>query len=141
LTIEKDAFNNHIYYLSFIYDALLNFDINIYYDCRKNFTNDLKNFTNQNSIIQGFDFGIYVPTDFFKNKITSKTSIRSGQDMKFFDKSVFLDWNLFSQNKAQEENLIDIVIEMIPIIENYQTNKSTNKVAFYTLCKFSEENK
>ncbi len=141
MTIEKDAFNNHIYYLSFIYDALLNFDINIYYDCRKNFTNDLKNFTNQNSIIQGFDFGIYVPTDFFKNKITSKTSIRSGQDMKFFDKSVFLDWNLFSQNKAQEENLIDIVIEMIPIIENNQTNKSTNKVAFYTLCKFSEENK
>lgn len=121
----------------------MNFDINIYYNSRKNFQNDLKNFTNQTSIIQRSDFEIYVPTDFFKNKTISKTSIRNGQDMKFFDKSVYLDWNLFSQNKAQEENLIDVVIEMIPIIDESQnnTNNAANKVAFYTLCKFYEENK
>ena len=141
ITIERDAYNNNMYYLSFIYDALLNFDLNIYYNCRKNFQNDLKNFTNQNSIIQGSEFGIYIPTEFFKNKVVSKTSIIGGQDMKFFDKSVYLDWNLFSQNKVQEENIIDVVIEMIPIIENSHNNNATSKVAFYTLCKFSEENK
>jgi len=138
LTIERDAYSNNIYYLSFIYDALLNFDLNIYYNCKKNFENDLKNFTSKNSIIQGLDFGIYVPSEFFKNKVISKTSIRNGQDLRFFDKNVILDWELFSQNKDQNDNLIDIVIEMIPIFDN---NNPTNKVAFYTLCKLIEENK
>jgi deoxyadenosine/deoxycytidine kinase len=120
---------------------LLNFDINIYYNCEKNFKNDLKNFTNQNSIIQELNFGIFAPTEFFKTKVISRTNIKSGQDIKFFDKSVYLDWNLFSQNKVQDENLIDVVIEMIPIIENSNPNNAASKVAFYTLCKFTEENK
>ena len=68
-------------------------------------------------------------------------NLREGQDIKFFDKAVFLDWNLFSQNKVQDENFIDVVIEMIPIIENSHNNAAASKVAFYTLCKFTEENK
>ena len=115
--------------------------MNIYYNCQKTFQNDLKNFTNQNSIIQGLEFGIFTPNNFFKNKIISKGKIRNGQDMKFFDKDIFLDWELFSQNKIADENSIDVVIEMIPIMENNNQNNSANKVAFYTLCKFTEENK
>jgi len=140
LTIERDAINNNIYYLSFLYDALLNFDINIYFNCQKKFENDLKNFNHTNSIISGLNFGIFVPSDFFKNRVISKKNIPIGQEMKFFDKNIFLDWNLFSHNKTQEENSIDIVIEMIPLIENNKQNTNSNKMAFYTLCKFSEDN-
>lgn len=140
LTIERDAYKSNLFYLSFTYDALLDFDMNVYYDCVKNFTNDLNNFSKQNSIIQGFDFGIFVPSDFFKNKILRKSNIKRGQDIVFFDKSIALDWQLFSENKSNAENAIDIVIELIPKIEPLN-NSEINKVAFYTLCKFTEENK
>ena len=110
--------------------------MNIYYNCKKNFTNDIKNFNSSNSIIQGFDLGIFVPSVYFSEKTVRKVNLKNGQDISFFDKSVFLDWEMFNTNKTTGPNLIDIVIEFVPNMEN-----SNNKVAFYTLCKFYEENK
>jgi hypothetical protein len=114
----------------------LDFDLNIYYDCEKKFTNDIKNFNNSNSIIQGFDFGIYVPSEYFISKTVRKVNVKNGQDVPFYDKKVFLDWDMFKTAKHNSENFIDVVIELIPHMEN-----TNNKVAFYTLCKFYEENK
>jgi len=110
--------------------------LNIYYNCKKNFTNDIKNFNSSNSIIQGFDFGIYTPSEYFISKTVRKVNIKSGQDIPFYDKKVFLDWDMFKAGKTSGENIIDIVIELIPHMEN-----TNNKVAFYTLCKFYEENR
>ena len=110
--------------------------MNIYYDCQKNFTNDIKNFNSSSSIIQGFDFGIYNPSEFFSEKTVRKVNLKQGQDMSFFDKNIYLDWEMFIANKSHTENSIDIVIELIPHLEN-----SNNKVAFYSLCKFYQENR
>ena len=62
--------------------------------------------------------------------------MKNGQDMHFKDKNVYLDWDMFKANKSTGENFIDVVIEFVPHLDN-----SSNKVAFYTLCKFYEENK
>lgn len=138
ISLERDAYRSNIYYLSFTYDALLDFDMNIYYECEKKFTNDLKNFNSQNCIIQGFDFGIFVPTGFFSEKTIRKIDVKNGQDVTFNDRSVFLDWEMFRANKSSSlENYTDIVIEFIPHLDN----ANSNKVAFYSLCKFYEENK
>jgi hypothetical protein len=110
--------------------------MNIYYNCQKNFTNDIKNFNSSSSVIQGFEFGIFNPSEFFMQKTVRKINLKNGQDMSFFDKSVYLDWDMFNANKSSDENSIDVVIEFVPQMEN-----SNNKVAFYTLCKFYEENK
>lgn len=114
--------------------------MNIYYNCKKTFDNNTTNFSSQNSIINGFDFKVYTPSEPFSNKIVKKMNIKNGQDMKFFDKNVYLDYELFNFLKVNDENNTDIVIEMIPSLEN-TGNNSNNKVAFYTLCKFIEENR
>lgn len=117
----------------------MDFDMNIYYNCQKTFSNDIKNFHNSNSIISGFDFGIFIPSEFFETKTVRKVNMKNGQDMSFFDKGISLDWEMFRNRKAEGENLIDIVIEFIPQV-NGSSNSASDKIAFYTLCKFYEEN-
>lgn len=112
LNLERDAINRNTYFIQFSYDALLDFNMNIYF----------------NSIFDK-ERGVFVPGNSFKNKVINVSQIPKGQNLKFFDRSVFIDVNYYNQNKEEIENSFDLVIELVPILSNI--NRSKKYFYFY----------
>lgn len=151
LQLDRDSSNRNIYYFQFNYDAVVDFDLNIYFNTKFDsnvgvIANGKNNKNNKNKN----DVKIFTPSKNFVSKTISIQNCQKGQNQKFFDKSAFVDIEYFLSNKEDFEENYDVVFEMIPIFhrevcknirEDFNlNNKDTstvnpNQILFVTMCK------
>jgi hypothetical protein len=141
LVLDRDSSNRNNYYIGFIYDAAVNFNMNIYQNAKK--TNLKSKISDSKLLADSSDYNYYKPNEVFPK--ISVNNLPRGQNIKFFDPSIYIDVAYFNQNKVSDttEEMYDIVIEFIPIFEddiNPNTTSNT-EIIFYSLCRIlNEEN-
>lgn len=123
LKIERDSVERNFYYITFKYDSLIDFSVNIilYGKSVKN-----KDTLYQSVLVQ-------------ENSINSQSlnlsfTCSKGFDMKFDNPSCKIDTNLFNNREGFLESEHDLVIEFTPT--DFLT---TDPLGFYTLCSLSDE--
>jgi hypothetical protein len=102
--LERDAIERNLFYISFKYTSLYDFDVNIYFNAEENFNSKEEQY--------------FIPTENFKNYILKSNNVKSGKNETFLDKNCKMDLNYFIDNKIFDKNLYDMIIECIIKINN-----------------------
>ncbi len=116
ISLDRDSTNRNIHYIQFNYDALLDFELNIYFNAKKNLDDKAIN-----SYISGNNFH------------PMNISCLKGHNIRFTDRSIFIDIDHFNSNKENIDDCIDIVIELISVPPR------GDRIISITTCKLIEE--
>ena len=93
--LEKDAIKN-IYYITFKYDSLFNFNCYINFNVKEN--------TQRNNLKQKDDYELcYIPTDKFVEKNIVLINLPKGKNQDFYEKNAFLDYDYLEQNTTRKK--------------------------------------
>ena len=157
LSLERDAQNNTIYYIKFNYDSLVDFDLYINFNVKKNQAGKKNLIPNSN---ENQHILSYLPSQKFENKGIVFKNLPKGENLPFFENQAYIDMEYFNTNKIENPELnnnlennennnnkinrneyyYDISIEMVPLFdENTQEYKDKNEIIFVTLCRISKE--
>jgi hypothetical protein len=143
LTLERDSTNRNLFYIQFNYDAVVDFNLNIYLNCIRNTNGDSKlntnNNKNNNEITRNLNNLAYLPSDNFLSKIININNCQKGHNIRFSERLAVIDMSYYIQNKLELENSFDVVIEMVPLFSNRSINTNENQILFLTLCKLTLE--
>ena len=113
LFLERDSIERNIFYISFKYTSLYDFDVNIYFNPEEHFDNKEEEY--------------FKPTENFKNYILKANNVKSGTNEIFLEKECKMDLNYFIENKIYDINLNDMIIECI-------IKKNNKKIYILELC-------
>jgi len=115
IKFDRDAVNQSLYFISFEYDSLLDFNLSIYFNATK--------IPNVNSLTQPH---FTVGRNFANNTI--QLICQRGEARKYSDQFLFVDVDFFIQNKIPLNDSFDVIIEMA----SYSApNKIESKLATY----------
>jgi hypothetical protein len=120
LIFEKDSTSINKYYIKFIYDSLVDFDLNIILFAKMNKPNSTKLFSTIESSNNN-----HPNLTFFCEK---------GYKVNYLDQKCFINADLLKDVEFGSIGCYDLVLEMIPRIE------STEPIGFYTLCTITDDN-
>jgi hypothetical protein len=122
LVIERDSIDRSFYYISFKYDSLIDFKVNIIL-----LSKGVKN--NKDTLYKSI-------LDMGNESQPSGLSFTcsKGFDIKFDDPSCKIDCSLFDNREEFQDVENDLVIEFIPI--DFPT---TDPLGFYTICSLIDE--
>lgn len=119
LKLEKDGFNDNIFYIIFDYKAFNDFNLEVTLNGRINNSSEFEsNFKKQYSEI----------------KKNSNSSEKSDKFETFMNKSIYIDYESYFQNKNLDANYIDLILGFI-------RNNSKLTMCFKLSFKRSENNK
>ena len=113
LFLERDSIERNVFYISFKYTSLYDFDVNIYFNAEEHFDNKEEEY--------------FKPTENFKNYILKANNVKSGTNEIFLEKECKMDLNYFIENKIFDINLNDMIIECI-------IKKNNKKIYSLELC-------
>lgn len=95
IKLERDAYNQNIFYIQFFYDSSCDFNLNIYFNAIKD---------QQTS---------FITTPPFKNK-TIHLVINQGERAQFSESTAVFDSGFFFNNKQKLDNHFDMILEVVP---------------------------
>ncbi len=120
IKLEKDSIGKFIYYISFKYTSLYNFDVKIYFNATENF--DKKNEDD------------FISSEQCKSLTVFISNIKSGKDETFLEKEAQFDSSFFQDNKIFDKQYHDMIIECIVMKKDSKGNQRIEcKLATY--CK------
>ena len=158
ICLERDSSNRNLYYLQFEYDAIVDLNINVYFNAvrnnkklnqeerkgKKENSNSEGSYLQKNNnitSINNIETLNYIPGKNFVDKIINFSNCPRGQNVRFFDKMLCIDANNYEANKDSTDENYDIVIEFMPIFREESSLDKENEILFYTLCRLtSDEN-
>ena len=106
ITLERDSIQENIYYISFTYTSLYNFNLHIFFNSTENFEQSNKN-TNNNAIDN------YKPSLPLQDKTVVIDNVPSATNEKFLDKLAKIDLNAFMNEKLSDKLYHDMIIECV----------------------------
>lgn len=142
LQFSRDATYRKIHYISFYYDAAVEFNMNIYFN-----TVSCRDFTNKDKKGKNVANYLYTSGENFVSKTIRLYDLPKGQNVKFFKDSVFVDIDYFNAHKENSlgDESYDVVIEIIPKLMNNNNmvtsdtaDRLSKEVILLTLCKIAK---
>lgn len=120
--LEKDSIGKFIYYISFKYTSLYNFDVKIYFNATENFDSKNKNEDD------------FIPSEQCKQLTVFISNIKAGKDETFLEKEAQFDSSFLQENKIFDKQYHDMIIECIVMKKDSKGNQRIEcKLATY--CK------
>lgn len=120
LILERDSTLRNIHYISFNYDALVDFTLNLYFNAKKN--------------IQERNPASYLPGKNFVDKTVSVRCVK-GHNVAMLDRALNIDIDYFKGAKEVSDDAFDVVIELVPDVRT----PNNEQILFVTLCQIVEE--
>ena len=131
LILERDAVDEHKYYIKFTYDSLVNFDCYINFNVSRNADKSSGSKKSNDYVLS------YKPSANFVSKSITIKNLTKGFNQEFFDQKAVIDMNYFNARRSNQNdnNTFDVSIELVEINND---NKNKPEIAFVTVCNLEQ---
>ena len=123
ITLERDSIQENIYYISFTYTSLYNFNLHIFFNSTENFNQLNENIKNNNTTYN------YKPSVPLQAQTVVIKNVPAAINEKFLDKNAKIDLNEFINEKLSDKSYHDMIIECV-VLKNEKV-----ECALSTYCK------